>query len=254
MEYTVKRLSRLAGVSARTLRYYDQIGLLRPARINSSGYRIYGPAEVDLLQHILFFRELGFPLAKIMEIMTAPDFDQALKLREHREKLLEKREQLDALIANVDKSIAYKEGRIAMSDMDKFQGFKQKMVEENEKQFGKEVRAKYGDESVDKSTEKVQKMTQEDYDAVTKLDAELMETLAAAFKIGDPHGELAQKAADLHRQWLGYYWPQYSKEAHAGLAQMYVDDERFSAYYDKEQPGQAAFLRDAIFIYTGQAK
>ena len=78
--------------------------------------------------------------------------------------------------------------------------------------------------------------------------------MAEAFKTGDPAGELAQKAADLHKQWLTYYWKEYSKEAHAGLAQMYVDDERFTAYYDKEQPGTAEFLRDAIHIYTGQKK
>ncbi len=254
MEYTVQRLSRLAAVSARTLRYYDQIGLLRPAKFNSSGYRIYGPAEVDLLQQILFFRELGFPLAKIQEIVTAPDFDQTKALREHREKLLEKRAQLDALIANVDRSIAHKEGRIAMSDKNKFQGFKRKLVEENENQYGKEARAKYGDESVNKSNLKVLNKTQEQYEEVTKLNAELMETLAAAYKTGNPSGELAQQAADLHRQWLSYYWPEYSKEAHAGLAQMYVDDERFTAYYDREQPGLAAFLRDAIHFYTGQTK
>ncbi|MDD4769486.1 MAG: MerR family transcriptional regulator, partial [Eubacteriales bacterium] len=234
MEYTVQRLSHLAGVSARTLRYYDQIGLLRPARFNSSGYRIYGPAEVDLLQQILFFRELGFPLAEIQEIVTAPDFDQTKELREHREKLLEKRAQLDALIANVDRSIAHKEGRIAMSDQDKFQGFKRKLVEENENQYGKEARAKYGNESVNKSKQKVLNMTQEQYEEVTKLNAELMETLASAYKTGNPSGELGQKAADLHRQWLSYYWPEYDKQAHAALAQMYVDDERFTAYYDRE--------------------
>lgn len=254
MEYTVQRLGRLAGVSARTLRYYDQIGLLRPTRINLSGYRIYGPAEVDLLQQILFYRELGFPLAKIQEIVTAPDFDQAKAMREHREKLLEQRAQLDALIANVEKSIAHKGGRIAMSDKDKFQGFKQKLVEENEEKFGKEARAKYGHESVEKSKDKVRNMTQEDYDEVTRLNAKLMDTLAAAYKTGNPRGDLAQKAADLHRQWLSYYWPEYNKQAHAGLAQMYVDDERFTAYYDKEQPGLAAFLRDAIHIYTGQTR
>ncbi|MNR35357.1 HTH-type transcriptional activator TipA [compost metagenome] len=75
--------------------------------------------------------------------------------------------------------------------------------------------------------------------------------MAEAFKTGDPRGELAQKAADLHKQWLTYYWSHYSKEAHAGLAQMYVDDERFKAHYDEKQPGTAEFLRDAILTYTG---
>jgi hypothetical protein len=80
------------------------------------------------------------------------------------------------------------------------------------------------------------------------------ETLAEAFATGDPAGELAQKAADFHKKWLTYYWSEYSKEAHAGLAQMYVDDPRFTAYYDEKQPGTAEFLRDAVLIYTGMNK
>jgi hypothetical protein len=94
-------------------------------------------------------------------------------------------------------------------------------------------------------------MTQEQHDEVTALGEQITVTLAEAFKTGDPAGELAQKAAKLHKKWLCYYWNEYSKEAHAGLAQMYVDDERFTAYYDKEQPGTAEFFREVIHIYTG---
>ena len=230
---------------------YDEIGILKPARINSSGYRIYGRAEVDRLQQILFYRELGVSLESIKDIVTAPSFDGAKALREHREKLLEKREQLNLLIANVDKTIALTEGRIIMSDKEKFEGFKQKLVDDNEKKYGKEIREKYGKDAVEKSNDKVKNMTQEQYEAVTKLAEEQLATLTEAFKTGDPAGELAQKAADLHKQWLTFYWDSYSKEAHAGAAQMYVDDERFTKYYDKEQPGTAEFLRDAILIYTG---
>ena len=254
MEYTVQKLGSLAGVSTRTLRYYDEIGILKPARINSSGYRIYGQGEVDRLQQILFYRELGISLENIKEIVTAPSFDGATALKEHRKKLLEKKEQLELLIANVDKTIAVTEGRMKMSNKEKFEGFKKKMVDENEEKYGKEIREKYGDDTVNKSNAKLQNMTQEQYEEVTKLAELITETLAAAYKTGDPAGDLAQKAADLHKQWLCYYWNEYSKEAHAGLGQMYVDDERFTAYYDKEQPGTAAFLRDAIHIYTGMKK
>jgi DNA-binding transcriptional MerR regulator len=254
MEYTVQALGRLAGVSNRTLRYYDEIGILKPARINSSGYRIYGQGEVDRLQQILFYRELGVNLDSIKDIVTAPSFDGVAALMEHREKLLEKRKQLDMLIANVDKTIALTEGRIKMSDKEKFQGFKKKMIDDNEKKYGEEIREKYGKDRVEKSNAKLMNMTQEEYDEVTNLSEQLMKTLAEAFKDGDPGSELAQKAADLHKQWLTYYWSEYSKEAHAGLAQMYVDDERFTAYYDKEQPGTAEFLRDAILIYTDMKK
>jgi DNA-binding transcriptional MerR regulator len=254
MEYTVQKLGQIAGISTRTLRYYDEFGILKPARINSSGYRIYGQAEVDRLQQILFYRELGVSLESIKDIVTAPAFDGAQALRDHRQKLLEKREQLDLLIMNVDKTIALTEGRINMSDKEKFEGFKQKLVDDNEKKYGKEVREKYGEDTVNKSNAKVKNMSQEQYDEVTKLANELTETLQAAFKSGDPAGELAQRAADLHRQWLSFYWDSYTKEAHAGVAQMYVDDERFTAYYDKVQPGTAVFLRDAVHIYTGMKK
>lgn len=251
MEYTVQKLAKMAGISSRTLRYYDEIGILKPARISSSGYRVYGKTEVDLLQQILFYRELGISLDDIKEIISSPSFDPGSALKEHRKQLLAKREQLDLLIANVDKTISAMEGRINMSDKEKFEGFKQNLIDDNEKKYGKEIREKYGNEVVDKSNQKIKEMTPEQYAEVERLSEEILSTLFEAMKTGDPAGELAQKAADLHRQWLCYYWDKYSKEAHAGLAQMYVYDERFTAYYDKVQPGAAAFLRDAILVYTG---
>lgn len=252
MEYTVRKLGMMAGISTRTLRYYDEIGILKPARINSSGYRIYGQKEVDRLQQILFYRELGVSLESIKDIMSASSFDEVTALREHREKLLEKRQQLDLILANVEKTIAVKEGRTTMNDKEKFAGFKQELIDTNEKEYGKEIRAKYGNEAVDKSNNKIKNMTETQYDEITKLGETVLETLNDAFETGDPAGELAQKAADLHRQWLSFYWDSYSKEAHAGVAQMYVDDERFKAYYEKKHPGAAEFLRDAVFLYTGQ--
>ena len=254
MEYTVQKLGQIAGISTRTLRYYDEIGLLKPARINSSGYRIYGQAQVDRLQQILFYRELGLNLEDIRVILNDPSFDGAKALREHRAKLLEKRQQLDLLIINVEKTISAAEGRIKMSDKEKFEGFKQKLIDDNEKKYGQEIREKYGDEAVNKSNNKVKNMTQEEYDKITRLGQEVMETLQKALQTGDPAGDLAQKAVDLHRQWLSFYWDSYTKEAHAGIAQMYVDDERFKAYYDEKQPGTAEFLRDAVLIYTGMKK
>ena len=93
-------------------------------------------------------------------------------------------------------------------------------------------------------------MTAAQYTEVEKLGADVLKH-KAAMATGDPAGELAQKVADMHRRWLCFYWDHYTKEAHAGVARMYVDDERFAAYYDRMQPGAAVFLRDAILIYTG---
>ncbi|MBX4260408.1 MerR family transcriptional regulator (plasmid) [Clostridium estertheticum] len=254
MEYTVQKLGNLASISTRTLRYYDEIGILKPARINSSGYRIYGEKEVDMLQQILFFRELDVSLDSIKEILTNPSFNKANALREHREKLLKKRNQLDTLIANVDKTLAITGGEIKMSDKEKFEGFKKTIIDNNEKKYGKEIREKYGKDTIEKSNEKIMNMTEKQYDEVTQLEEQVTTSLAKAFENGDPASDIAQKTADLHKKWLLYYWSDYSKEAHAGIAQTYVDDIRFTAYYDKNQPGTAAFLRDAILIYTGMRK
>ncbi len=254
MEYTVKKLSSLAGISTRTLRYYDEIGILKPARINSSGYRIYGQDQVNRLQQILLYREMGVSLDTIQNLITSKNFDEMSALKEHLVSLLAQRQQLDLLIANVEKTIESREGRITMKDNEKFIGLKKKLIEDNEKKYGKEIREKYGEEEVKASNERFMNMTQEQYEAFEKLGAEVLETLEQAFATGDPKGELGQKAADLHKQWLSCSWGKYDKEAHANIAQMYVDDERFTAYYDKKQPGLAAFLRDAVFYYTGRTK
>ncbi|HCL01813.1 MAG TPA: MerR family transcriptional regulator [Lachnoclostridium phytofermentans] len=251
MEYTVNKLAKMSGISTRTLHYYDEIGLLSPERISSNGYRIYGQLQVDLLQQILFFRELGLSLEEIKEIIYSKTFDQTLALENHLTALYRKKEQIDLLIRNVSKTIRAVKGEIIMGDKEKFEGFKQKLVEETEQKFGEEIRQKYGDKVVDASNGKVKNMTQEQYAKVEQLSKEVNETLREATLLGDPANELAQKACDLHRQWLCYFWPDgmYSKEAHKGLATMYCEDERFKAYYDAITPGCAEFLRDAIDIY-----
>lgn len=249
MEYTINKLSLMAGISTRTLRYYDETGLLKPGRVNSSGYRIYGKQQVERLQQIMFYRELGVGLDEISRILDAPGFNKTAALEGHLDALLNKKKQLETLIANVEKTILTEKGEITIMDEERFEGFKKGMVEENEKKYGAEIRGKYGDETIDKSNAKVMGMTKEQYAEAEKLSAELNETLNAAFKQGDPAGELAQKACGLHKKWLMYFWDGYSKEAHMGLGQMYVADERFTAYYDKIAPGCAEFLRDAIMIY-----
>ncbi|MGB4660567.1 MAG: MerR family transcriptional regulator [Mobilitalea sp.] len=254
MEYTILNLSKIAGVSTRTLRYYDGIGILKPARINSSGYRIYGEKEVNQLQQILLYRAMGVNLEMIGDIITSEDFNETAALVEHLTKLLAQRQQIDLLIENVEKTIEDRKGRLKMNDKEKFNGFKKKLIEDNEKEYGKEARAKYGEEVVNESNQKMLNMSEEDYAEYEKLGQEVLSTLEAAFATKDPAGALGQKTAELHRKWLSYTWKSYSSEAHAGLAKMYTADERFKAYYDKDQPGKAEFLRDAILIYTGETK
>ncbi len=249
MEYSINALAKLAGVSVRTLHYYDEIKLLTPGRISSNGYRVYGEKEVDSLQQILFYRELGLPLDEISQIMHARDYDGAAALTQHLMSLIAKRDRLDLVIANVQKTIAAKKGEITMTDKEKFEGFKKKLIDENEEKYGKEVRAAFGDQTVDDSNAKLMGLTPEKYAEVQELSLQINQTLKQAMEQGDPAGELAQKVCGMHKKWLSYYWKKYSKEAHMGLAQTYVDDPRFRKYYDDIAPGCAEFLRDAIMIY-----
>lgn len=253
MEYTVQKLAKLAGVSTRTLRYYDEINLLRPARINSSGYRIYGTSEVSILQQIMFYRELGLQLEEIRAMINAPGFDEVSALLAHRRELLAKRQQLDLLIENVSKTIAQKEGRIIMTDQEKFEGFKQNLIKENENKYGEEMRGKYGSDTVEAAHKKLKNMSQEDHDRTTALEAAIKDQLKKAMIEGDPSSEAAQEVARLHKDWISFYWPEglYSPDAHYGLAQMYTEDERFTAYYEAIAPGAASFIVKAIKIFTG---
>ena len=251
MEYTVNKLSKMSGVSARTLRYYDEIGLLRPVRVASSGYRLYGQNELDTLQQILFYRELGFPLDEIKSILYAPEFDRAKAFERHLAELSIKRERLDLLMNNVAKSMSTMKGETTMTDNEKFEGFKQSLIDGNEQKYGSEIRSKYGDEAVNASNAKLKGLTQEQYDESEQLRIAYEGKLKEAVETGNPAGESAQQACDLHRRWLCVFYPSYSKEYHKGLGEMYVSDERFKVNYEKIAPGCAEFFRDAINMYCG---
>ena len=247
MEYTIQKLAHLAGISTRTLRYYDQIGLLSPARTNEGGYRIYGTKEVDVLQQILFYKEMGLELARIKEAIQDAEFDSLAALHSHLEKLIEKRRQIDLLIENVKKTIGKEEGKNKMSDREKFEGFKKELVEKNEQKYGKEVREKYGDEVVDQSNAKMMGLTEEQYTHMQELGEKINLLLEEAVKNHEyVEDEIGERVALLHKEWLGYTWQTYSTQAHRGLVQMYVLDERFKAYYDKNVEGCAEFLKRAV--------
>ena len=147
MEYTVKALADLAGVTPRTLRWYDRIGLLKPLRTTEAGYRLYGPAQLDRLQDILFYRELGLDLASIRTILDDPAFDRQAALQSHLAELEARRARLDDLILTVQRTINDIKGGTKMTDQEKFEAFKRRTVEANETAFGQEIREKYGDES-----------------------------------------------------------------------------------------------------------
>lgn len=252
MEYTVKALAELAGVTPRTLRWYDQTGLLKPLRTTEAGYRLYGPKQLDRLQDILFYRELGLDLASIRAILDDPAFDRQTALQSHLTELKARRARLDELILTVQRTIDNLKGGTKMTDQEKFEAFKRNAVAAMEAAHGAESRQKYGDAEVDRANACVLALTQEEYTAWKALGDEILQALAAAVQAGaDPAGPEGQRVAVLHRRWLSYSWEAYTPQAHAGLAELYVSDPRFTAYYDREVSGCAAFLRDAVRAYTG---
>ncbi|MBQ1959119.1 MAG: MerR family transcriptional regulator, partial [Firmicutes bacterium] len=143
MEYSINELSKLAGVSARTLRYYDEIGLLKPAYINDAGYRFYTSDEVDVLQQILFYRERGLELKTIERIIHEKDFDMLGAMENHLLELENQRARTEALIETVKKTIEHMKGEREMTDMEKFQAFREEAAE------------KYGEDEVNASYMKI---------------------------------------------------------------------------------------------------
>lgn len=253
MEYTVKTLAELSGVTPRTLRWYDRLGLLKPSRFTQAGYRLYGPAEVDRLQQILFYRELEVPLADIGAMLDDPNFDRQSALEGHLRALSDRRARLDDLILTVQQTLKEAKGEITMKDEEKFRAFQKEAVEANEARYGKEVRGRYGDTAVNDFNAAFLSMDREEHHTWEALGVEINAALAAAVRAGeDPAGAEGQRIAALHARWLCFGGQKYDPARHAGIAELYPADERFATYYDGEVPGCAVFLRDAVRAYTGR--
>ena len=173
LKYSIRKLSELAGVSARTLRYYDEIGLLKPSEISEAGYRYYGERELALLQQILFYRERGFDLKQIRKILYQDDFDIMRALKEHLRELEEQKAHVESLIRTVEQTIRSMKGECEMSDKEKFQAFKERVVKGNEERYGAEIREKYGDEELDAANRKVLDMSEEDWERFQNLGEEI---------------------------------------------------------------------------------
>ena len=247
MEYSIHALSNLSGVTTRTLRWYDKIGLLKPRRVAESGYRYYGREEVDRLQDILFFRALGVELAQIKACLDDPSFDRLEVLRQHLTALEAERTRLDHIIRSVQDTIRAEERNEIMSDEKKFEALKKQAVAENEKVYGQEIRQKYGNKEVDAANKAVMGLTQDQYREWTELGDEIQRRLEKAVRAGiTPDSQEGKAVTGLHKRWLILSGTSYDPKKHRGIAELYVSDPRFTAYYDQNIPGCAQFLRDAV--------
>lgn len=246
-EYSIQQLAQLSGVTTRTLRWYDTLGLLKPKRAQENGYRRYTEADVDRLQDILFYRALGVELRCIQACLDDPSFDRLAALRRHLKALQDRRAELDGLIQSVKDTIEAQERNKPMSNKKKFEAFKRRAVAENEEKYGKEVRETYGESEAEAAKQAFLALSEEHYAAWEALGKTLQTKLEAAVQAGQsPQEEAGREAAELHREWLRAADRQYTPQRHRGIAQLYVLDERFTAYYDKDVQGCAKFLCDAV--------
>lgn len=247
----INELVKLSGVSARTLRYYDEIGLLKPSMVEQNGYRQYSQPDIDRLQQILFYRTLDFKLERIKVLLEDPNFEVKEALKNQQKLLEQKRNYLDGLLQTIAQTIDTMEGETTMTNEQKFEAFKNKLIEENEQAYGEEIRQKYGEQQVLEGYGKLKEMTEQQYEAVQQLEQQLFARLKEALVENDATSEVAMEATELHKRWLSFYWKKYTKEAHVGLAQMYLHDERFTTYYDSQVgEGATRLLHDAIVAYA----
>ena len=251
MEYTINKFAHLSGVSVRTIRYYDQIDLLKPARVNSAGYRIYGEEQVNRMQQILFYKELGFDLQQIKESLDADDFSNERALQKHYQNLLKQRDNLNLLLDTVEKTIKYYRGEEKMSDEEKFAALKKQRLEENEQQYGQELAEMYDQKTIKAANKMYANLTQEQMNEMENIEAQLFEKLNELNDLSDVQNEAGKKAYELHKKWLSYTWPKYSPEAHCNLVEMYLADGRFADYYNQRaNKNVAQLLHDAVIYYA----
>lgn len=245
MELKIQEAAKLAGVSIRTLRYYDEIGLLPPGRVTQAGYRLYDDAAMARLQEVLFFRELGFALEDIRAIMTDPGYDREEALRRHRAMLKKKRAQIDSLIDLVDRTMR---GERDLS----FTQFDTKEMDKMKSEYAKEARERWGHTAAYAESEKKTKgYDGQKWSSVQEGMEALMEEFAA-IRGENPAGETAQA---LVMRWQAYITENFyacTDEILKGLGQMYVCDERFKANIDKHGEGTAQFMADAIAAKCGK--
>jgi len=239
----VKEVADLVGISVRTLHHYDEIGLLTPEKTTSAGYRIYSDKNLETLQQILFFKELGFPLKKIKEIIDNPSFEYQEMLEMQHKMLIEKKKQLEKMIATIEKTIQHSKGEIQMSIQEKFDGF-----DFSKNPYEEEARKRWGDKAVDEANENVKNMAPFDQGKMIEVYGKL-----AAARYLSPDSKEAQEAIGEWYQLLNKIG-HYSPEAFKGLGQMYVDDERFTKNIDKFGEGLSVFMRDAMAVYADNIK
>lgn len=244
MNYTIKEIADLAGVTTRTLRYYDEIGLLNPAVIGDNGYRYYDQKSLMKLQQILFFRELDVPLNDIQLIVSRLDFNLLQALEDHRLSLQEKALRLEKLIETIDNTMETIKGGRSMIAEDYFAGF-------DETQYQAEARERWGKTSkYAESQKKWASNSKEKKEAIKTEGKRLTRRMVSENPAASPDDPDVQAAIGEYLAYINEYFYTCDVASLRGLADMWVQDPRFAENYNNVRPGGAEFVREAVHIFS----
>ncbi len=244
MAYTVGEVARLANVSIRTLHHYDELGLLIPSERSEAGYRLYTDEDLDRLQTVLFFKELGFSLEEIRDLVDDPAFDRREALIVQRDLIAEQALRFEAMLGLIDKTLVSLEGGIRMTKEEKFEVFGDFDPDEYED----EVKERWGEtDAYKESARRTARYTKDDWARFKAESEEINLAIVALMDEGVPATDpRAMDAVDRHRLQIDTWFYPCSHEMHAGLAEMYIADPRFTATYEKIHVGMAQYVHDAI--------
>ena len=228
--FTVKQLSRMAGITRRTLHYYDEIGLLKPSRVGDNGYRYYGEESLLLLQQILLYRQMDMPLDNIKEIMGRHDFDVLGALETHKAELRRRIAQMERLVMTVDDTILHLKGKKEMSPKQLFEVFS----EEQQAEYEKEAMQMYDPETVKASYRRWKSYTTAEKQRIGEEGNAVYTDMVAAMPKGAASPEV-QACVERWRKHMEYFWTPNDEQL-LGLVELYNNDPRFKANYDKVHP------------------
>lgn len=247
MGVKINEISKLTGITVRALHYYDQIGLLAPKKQTETGYRIYDEKDLKMLQQILFFKELDFPLEEIKDIMQRPGYDEAQVLSKQRKLLVEKRERLDAIIGLVDKTL---KGDKDMS----FKQFDESKIEADRKKYAAEIKERWGNTKAYKECEtKTAGYDAKEWGNMTEGLNSILKEFGEAHAKGEvPESKAAQELVAKWQKYITDNMYECTNEILLGLGKMYVADERFTANIDKNGDGTAKYISAAIEFYCNK--
>lgn len=252
-QYKIHEIARISGVTVRTLHHYDQIDLLKPDETSPAGYRLYSDKNLADLEQIRFFCELDFTLSEIKRILHSPGFDRLGAYRMHKRLLEAKAKRLDDILTSLNKTIQNTEKGEKTNMADTFKALSKKEIEQVQAQYEDEVRRKYPKEQVEQSNKRVKGYTDEKWAEIQQRGHEINLKLVAAMPQG-PASSAAQEGVAAWRQFITESYYDCTPEIFKGLGELYVTDERFTAFYEKYAQGLAQFLHETIDVYCDNLK